>query len=77
MIEEIIFIAIVFLSFMFSFFLIREPDRIFKIQQRIYRMINWHIEPISLEKERRNTRWMGMFMLIVTAAAVLYKMCHA
>ena len=74
MIDQIIFICITAFCAAFGIFLIKSPDRAFQIQQKFYRMINWHIEPISLDRERRNTRWMGIFLLVITVAAWSYRL---
>jgi hypothetical protein len=39
--------------------LIIKPEFDIEIQRRFYARINWRIEPVSLEKELRNTRLMG------------------
>ena len=36
------------------------PRLTIKIQQRFYESINWKIEPINMEKEIKNTRFMGV-----------------
>ena len=44
----------------------------FEIQRRFYARINWRIEPISFEKEMRNTRLMGVFFVIAIVIACGY-----
>jgi hypothetical protein len=41
-------------------FLIVKPRKVIDLQIAVYRPFNWKIEPISMEKEIRNTRIMGM-----------------
>ncbi|MCM8801317.1 MAG: hypothetical protein NC912_04860 [Candidatus Omnitrophica bacterium] len=45
-------------------FLICKPELALRIQQGFYAKINWRLEPISLEKELRNTRIMGGFLVL-------------
>lgn len=42
-----------------------KPRKVIEIQTAIYRPFNWKIEPISMEKEIRNTRIMGMTVLVL------------
>ena len=39
---------------------------------RFYEKINWRIEPISMEKEIRNTEIMGVSLIVLTVLAVVY-----
>ena len=41
------------------------------IQIAFYRLINWKIEPISMDKEIRNTRIMGAILLVIGIAAFI------
>ena len=52
--------------------LIFKPRSAIDLQIRFYRLINWRIEPISLDKEIRNTRIMGAFLIILACSALLY-----
>ena len=45
-----------------------KPRKAIDIQIAFYRLINWKLEPVSMEKEIRNTRIMGAILL---AAGVL------
>ena len=45
-----------------------KPRKAIDFQIAFYRLINWKMEPISMEKEVRNTRIMGA---IVLAAGIL------
>ena len=49
-----------------------KPKKTIDIQISIYRPLNWKIEPISMEKEIRNTRIMGMALLIVGVISLVY-----
>lgn len=46
------------------------PDLAIEIQRRFYAKINWRIEPISLQKELRNTKIMGIFLFVFSVAAL-------
>ena len=48
------------------------PRKAIDIQIAFYRLINWKMEPISMEKEIRNTRIMGAIVLIVGILAFMY-----
>lgn len=52
-------------------FLIKKPNSAIKIQQSFYSKINWDIKPISLDKELRNTKFMG-YILLLSSIATLY-----
>ena len=49
-----------------------KPQRMIKAQKKFYEKINWRIEPISMTKEIRNTKIMGLFLLVFILAANLY-----
>lgn len=56
----------------FGWFIFINPLKAFKIQKAFYRLINWHIEPISMSKEIRNTKWMGIFLMLFVAGVWIY-----
>ncbi len=47
-----------------------KPKKVIEIQIAIYRPFNWKIEPISMEKEIRNTRIMGMVVLVLATLSL-------
>jgi len=51
--------------------LILNPGLAIELQKKFYAAINWKIEPISLEKELRNTRIMGALIIILSLSAVI------
>jgi hypothetical protein len=51
-------------------FLALKPVSCIELQKRFYAKINWRMEPISMEKEIRNTRLMGWFLVIFLLAAL-------
>jgi len=53
------------------FFLLR-PSQSIELQRKFYEKINWRIEPISLSKEIRNTRIMGLIILVFIASALIF-----
>lgn len=53
-------------------FLFFRPVAAIEVQRRFYEKINWRIEPISMTKEIRNTKIMGLFLVIISLAAVVY-----
>ena len=74
--KNVLFILIAAASLAFGFFLTNAPLKAFEIQRRFYELINWRIEPISVKKEIRNTRWMGIFTIVFVIAVCVYKILH-
>lgn len=58
-------------SIVMGLFLFLKPSMVIELQKKFYEKINWRIEPISMQKEIRNTRIMGLFLVIAALAAVL------
>ncbi|MGD2279502.1 MAG: hypothetical protein PVH45_05365 [Candidatus Omnitrophota bacterium] len=56
----------------FGFFLFLKPDRVIELQKKFYLSINWRMEPISMPKEIRNTRAMGMFLIALTLVIIVF-----
>lgn len=48
------------------------PGAIIEFQRKFYEKINWRVEPISMPKEIRNTKLMGLFLVFATFLAVVY-----
>ncbi|MGH7198024.1 MAG: hypothetical protein ACREH5_04695 [Candidatus Omnitrophota bacterium] len=48
------------------------PRKTIEAQIAVYRLINWRMEPISWEKELRNTRIMGLMSLVAGIAALFF-----
>ena len=78
---ECVPLPILILIFVFSFsiglFLIVKPSLAIEIQRRVYEKINWRIEPISMSKEIRNTKIMGIFVIIAILLAIIYMVITA
>ena len=72
-IAQITFFIVALLSFLFGLFIFLNPQRTFAWQKSFYALINWRIEPISLSKEIRNTKLMGLFLIGFVLVACFYK----
>ena len=51
-------------------FLFRNPGRAIEVQIRFYEKINWRMEPISMQKEIRNTKIMSLFLIAIALAGI-------
>ena len=56
--------AVALLSCWGGILCVKRPDLAILFQKNFYEMINWHLSPVSLEKELRNTRIMGGILLL-------------
>ena len=65
-------LLIVIMSLAIGLFLIFKPSSAIELQRRFYELINWRIEPISMQKEIRNTKLMGLFLIIIVSLILLY-----
>jgi hypothetical protein len=54
---------------LFVFF---KPGLTIEIQRKFYEKLNWRIEPVSMPKEIRNTKIMGLFLVAVSIATMIY-----
>ncbi len=66
------FVLIVLVALALGFGLITAPQRAIDIQTKFYALINWRMEPISLEKEIRNTRLMGTAVIMCAFLSSIY-----
>ncbi len=57
---------------LFGIFILLRSALVIKLQIKFYEMINWRISPISMEKEVRNTKYMGMFLILFCLSASVY-----
>jgi len=62
-------ILIAIVCFALGLFFILYPQKAIHFQTTFYRNINWRLEPISMDREVRNTRIMGLLILICGVAA--------
>ncbi len=68
----VLFVAVAGMALCLGFFVYKDPSRMIEAQKRFYALINWRMEPISMEKEIRNTRWMGLFLIVFTLGSIIY-----
>ena len=48
------------------------PRKVIDVQIAFYRLINWKMEPVSMEKEIRNTRIMGTILIVAGIFTSIY-----
>ncbi|MFA5087858.1 MAG: hypothetical protein WC552_02350 [Candidatus Omnitrophota bacterium] len=77
MVEKFIFVGVALASLFLGAFIYLKPQKTFAMQKKFYAMINWNIEPISMEKEMRNTKVMGLFLMIFVMFTCFYVMIEA
>jgi hypothetical protein len=73
--EVLAYIILIFIaasSILIGFFLFLNPYLSIRIQQKFYERINWRIEPISMSKEIRNTKFMGLFLLFLSFLVMVH-----
>jgi len=68
----IIFVSVSFIAVLLGGYIYVNPERVIDLQKRFYTLINWRMEPISMSKEIRNTRLMGLFLIIFTLMSGVY-----
>lgn len=76
MIESVlptVLICISIICLVLGFLLFLNPVLAIEIQRRFYTKINWRIEPISMSKEIRHTRLMGMFLIFLTLLIIIFR----
>ncbi len=65
-------ILISVVSITIGLFVFFKPDLTIEIQRRFYEKLNWRIEPISMQKEIRNTKIMGILLVAVAIGTIIY-----
>jgi hypothetical protein len=70
--EELIFILVAFIALSFGGTVYTKPQEMIRLQQKFYILINWRMEPVSMPKEIRNTKLMGLFLIIFTLVSCIY-----
>jgi hypothetical protein len=60
------------ISLFVGLFIFLKPTLIIEMQRKFYEKINWKIEPISMSKEIRNTRLMGMLLIVITLLTFIF-----
>ena len=59
-------------SLLIGLFLLFNPVLAIEVQKKFYEKINWRIEPISMQKEIRNTKIMGLILVITALFTISY-----
>ncbi len=70
--ENLLFMLIASLSFLFGLFIYLNSSATIDLQKKFYSLINWKMEPISLPKEIRNTKVMGVSLMIFVILCCFY-----
>ena len=70
--SSLILILIFIISISIGLFLFLNPALTIKIQKKFYEKINWRIEPISMQRELRNIKVMGLFLIAITLLTIAY-----
>ncbi len=65
-------LMIVVIAIVFGALIAWKPKKTIDIQIALYRPFNWKLEPISMEKEIRNTRIMGLTVLVLGILSLIY-----
>ncbi|UCB57032.1 MAG: hypothetical protein JSV30_00075 [Candidatus Omnitrophota bacterium] len=65
-------VIVVIIAMLFGAYLALRPRQVIEMQIALYRPFNWKIEPISMEKEIKNTRIMGAAVIILGIIAFVY-----
>ena len=65
-------ILISIVSIIIGSFISFKPSATIEIQRKFYERINWRIEPISMQKEIRNTKLIGLFLIAVACLTIIY-----
>ena len=74
---KLLFIGTAVPALVFGLFMYYRPQKAIAVQQKFYSCINWRMEPISWDREVRSTKWMGLFLIGVVIAAVIYYCLNA
>ena len=64
-------VAIMIIGIVLGILFMWRPRKVIDIEIAIYRPFNWKIEPISMEKEIRNIRTMGLVVFILALASLV------
>ena len=69
---DIIFPAVAVVAFSLGLFIFLRPKKVIDLQIKFYWHINWKMEPVSWGKEIRNTRFMGLSLVILVILSFFY-----
>lgn len=70
-------LAVSLFSALIGVFIFLKPALAIEWQRIFYSKINWRIEPISMAREIRNTRVMGLCLFIAGLVAIIYAAIRA
>lgn len=70
--EIIIFLITVVIALLLGCYVFFKPQEIIEIQKQFYLLINWRMEPVSMPKEIRNTKLMGLFLIVFALISCIY-----
>ena len=65
------FVAIAVIM-MFGAWIVKWPRKVIDLHVAFYRLLNWKVEPISMDREIMNTRFMGTVVVVCGIAAIIY-----
>ena len=71
--ERVLQIGVSVLCLLLGFLVFLRPQRVIEFQIRFYKSINWDMKPVSLQKEIRNTKIMGIFLILCVVGAWIFK----
>lgn len=57
-------------------FIVIKPALAIEAQRRFYEKINWKIEPISMQKEIRNTQIMGWILIVFSVITLVFSLTN-
>ena len=61
-----------FISVCYGLCVFLKPESAIEMQRKFYLKINWRIEPVSMKKEIRNTKIMGICLIIFALYSCLF-----
>ena len=64
-------LTIAVIAIVFGSLIALKPKKTIEIQTALYRPFNWRLEPISMKKEIRNTRIMGLTVIILGIISIV------
>ena len=73
---KLIFAGLAMATIALGIFLISRPKKVIERQIKFYKLINWKMEPVSWEKEIRNTRIMGIIAFVCGVLIVFVSFCE-
>ena len=65
-------IAFIIVGIVVGLFVFFYPVSVMRMQVKLYEKINWRIEPISLQKEYKRTKYTGLYLVLLCLYASVY-----